>query len=117
MYILSEVSDKVCEQIIAAEYHADVLDYLSSVVELPDDWADKVKWAVCDQLCMLFHVVSRTSADDDFSQRHAVDIAVNIARKLITLTIDEVIFPTYYSSVASPCVCLLTALSMPASYQ
>ena len=100
MYTLSEVSDKVCERIIATEYHADVLDYLSSVVE-----------AVCYyQLRMLFHVVSRTSAHDDFRQRHAVDFA----RKLI---IDKVIFPTYYSSVASPCVCLLTALSTPASCQ
>ena len=111
MYTLSEVSDKVCERIIANEFHADVLDYLSSVDELPDDWADKL--TVGYQLCMLFHVVSRTSAHDDFRQRHAVDIA----SKLITLTIDKVIFPTYYSSVASPCVCLLTALSMPASYQ
>ena len=111
MDTLSEVSDKVCERIIAAEYHADVLDYLSSMVELPDDEDDKE--TVHRQLLVLFHVVSRTSAHDDFSQRHAVDIA----RKLITLTIDEVIFPTYYSSVASPCVCLLTALSTPASYQ
>jgi len=111
MVTLSDVSDEVCERIIATEFHADVLDYLSSMDKLPDDKDDKL--TVCYQLRMLFHVVSRTSAHDDFSQRHAVDIA----RKLITLTIDEVIFPTYYSSVASPCVCLLTALSMPASYQ
>ena len=111
MVTLSHVSDEVCELIIATEFHADVLDYLNSVDKLPDDWADKE--TVFYQLCMLFHVVSRTSAHDDFSQRHAVDIA----RKLITLTIDEVIFPTYYSSVASRCVCLLTAVSMPASYQ
>jgi len=111
MYKLSKVSDKVCERIIAAEYHADVLEYLNSMDKLPDDEDDKE--TVRRQLLVLCNVVWRTSAHDDFSQRHAVDIA----RKLITLTIDEVIFPTYYSSVASPCVCLLTALSMPASYQ
>ena len=111
MVTLSHVSDEVCERIIATEYHADVLDYLSSVDKLPDNTADKE--TVFYPLCMLFYVVSRTSAHDDFSQRHAVDIA----RKFLTLTDDEVIIPTYYSSVASPCVCLLTALSMPASYQ
>jgi len=110
MDILSEESDEVCERIIATEYHADVLDYLNSMDKLPD-WADKL--TVFYQLCMLFHVVTRTSAHDDFRQRNAVDIA----RKFPTLTDDEVIFPTYYSSVASPCVCLLTALSMPASHQ
>ena len=91
MVTLSHVSDEVCERIIATEFHADVLDYLSSVDELPDDedvddWADKL--TVFYHLFILFHVVWRTSAHDDFSQRHAVDIA----RKLITLTIDEVIF-------------------------
>ena len=111
MYTLSYVSDKVCERIIAIEFHADVLDYLNSIDKLPDD--DYDKWTVGYQLRMLFHVVSRTSAHDDFRQRHAVDIA----RKLITLTNSTVIFPTYYSSVASPCVCLLAALSTPASYQ
>ena len=90
MDTLSEVSDKVCERIIATEYHADVLDYLSSMDELPDDEDDKE--TVCYQLHVLFHVVSRTSAHDDFTQRHAVDIA----RKFLTLTDDEVIFPTYY---------------------
>jgi len=109
---LSDVSDEGCERIIATEYHADVLDYLSSVDELPDDSGDKA--TVHCQLLVLFHVVSRTSADDDFRQ-HAVDIA----RKLLTLktTSSTVIFPTYYSAVASPCVCLLTALSRPANYQ
>jgi len=90
MYRLSEVSNEVCERIIAAEYHADVLDYLSSMDKLPDDWDDKL--TVHYQLRMLFHVVSRTSAHDDFTQRRAVDIA----RKFPTLTDDKVIFPTYY---------------------
>jgi len=90
MYVLSRSSDEVCERIIVTEYHADVLDYLSSMDKLPDDWADKS--TVCCQVRMLFHVVSRTSADDDFSQRRAVDVA----RKFPTLTADKVIFPTYY---------------------
>ena len=111
MVTLSDVSDEVCERIIAAEYHADMLDYLNSMDKLPDDEDDKE--TVRQQLRMLCNVVWRTSAHNEFRQRHAVDIAC----KLITLTIDEVIFPTYYLSVASPCVCLLTALSMPASYQ
>jgi len=90
MCTLSYVSDKVCERIIAAEFHADMLDYLNSMDKLPDDEDDK--WTVYCQLLVLFNVVSRTSAHDDFTQRHAVDIA----RKFPTLTDDEVIFPTYY---------------------
>jgi len=108
MVTLSAVSDEVCERIIATEFHADVLDYLNSVDKLPDDEADK--WTVRHQLLVLCNVVSRTSAHDDFTQRHAVDIA----RKFPTLTNDQVIFPTYYSAVASTCVCLP---SMPASCQ
>jgi len=111
MDALSDVSDEVCERIIATEFHADMLDYLSSMDELPDDEDDK--WTVYRQLLVLFHVVLRTSAHDDFIQHHAVDIARNFP----TLTDDKVIFPTYYSAVASTCVCLPSALSMPASCQ
>jgi len=111
MDTLSAVSDEVCERIIASKFHADVLDYLSSMDKLPDDWDDT--WPVYHQLRMLFHVVSRTSAHDDLRQRRAVDIA----RKFPTLTDYEVTFYTYYSAVASPYVCLVIALSTPASYQ
>ena len=86
MVTLSAVSDEVCERIIATEFHADVLDYLNSVDKLPDDEADK--WTVRHQLLVLCNVVSRTSAHDDFTQRHAVDIA----SKFPTLTNDQVIF-------------------------
>jgi len=90
MYTLSKFSDKVCERIIATEYHADMLDYLNSMDKLPDDRDNKD--TVRYQLLVLYNVVSRTSAYDDFTQRHSVDIA----RKFLTLTDDEVIFPTYY---------------------
>ena len=111
MVTLSDRSDEVCKRIIATEFHADVLDYLNSMDKLPDDRDDK--WTVYCQLLVLCNVVSRTSPHDDFSQRHAVDIA----RKFPTLTDDKVIFPTYYSAVASTCVCLPSALSTPASCQ
>ena len=104
---LSAVSDEVCERIIASKFHADVLDYLSSMDKLPDDRRDK------ETVTVLFHVVSRTSAHDDLRQRRAVDIA----RKFPTLTDYKVTFYTYYSAVASPYVCLVIALSTPASYQ
>ena len=105
---LSAVSDEVCERIIASKFHADVLDYLSSMDKPPDDWDDETVYHQ-----MLFHVVSRTSAHDDLRQRRAVDIA----RKFPTLTNYKVTFYTYYSAVASPYVCLVIALSTPASYQ
>ena len=86
MDTVSAVSDEVCERIIASKFHADVLDYLSSMDKPPDGWDDKE--SVRRQLRMLFHVVSRTSAHDDFRQRRVVDIA----RKFPTLTDDKVIF-------------------------
>jgi len=86
---LSAVSDEVCERIIASKFHADVLDYLSSMDKLPDGWYDiRPVLTVLHQLRMLFHVVLRTSAHDDFRQRRAVDIA----RKFPTLTDHKVIF-------------------------
>ena len=106
---LSAVSDEVCERIIASKFHADMLDYLSSMDKLPDDWRDEE--IVYHEI--LFHVLSRTSAHDDLRQRRAVDIA----RKFATLTDYKVTFYTYYSAVASLYVCLVIALSTPASYQ
>jgi len=85
MDTLSPYSD-VCERIIATEFHADMLDYLISVDELPYDEHDK--WTVVYQLVVLFNVVTRTSAHDDFTQRHAVDIAP----KFLTPTSSRVIF-------------------------
>ena len=87
---LSHRSEEVCKRIIATEFHAGVLDYLSSVDKLPDNKDDKE--AVYCQLRTLCVVVSRTSAHDDFRGLYAVDIA----RKFLTLTIDQVIFPTFY---------------------
>jgi len=116
MWTLNRFSPEVCKRIIATEFHADVLDYLSSVDKLRDDANDEVtnvEGTVRYQLRMLFNVVVTTSAHDDFRQRHAVDIA----RKFLTLTSCRVIVHTYYSAVTSPYFCLPSALSRPASYQ
>ena len=106
---LSAVSDEVCERIIASKFHADVLDYLSSMDKLPDDWDDKE--SVRRQLRMLFHVVSRTSAHDDLRHRRAVDIA----RKFPTLRVGNFLYVLFSRRLAIRlcCDCIVHACKLP----
>jgi len=112
MWTLNRFSSEVCKRIIATEFHADVLDYLSSVDKLRDDANDEVtnvEGTVRYQLRMLFNVVVTTSAHDDFRQRHAVDIA----RKFLTLTSCRVIVHSRHLAILLSSVCIVQACKLP----